>query len=179
LDKVPGVIKALKEILKGLARTTVLTRAIPALLLFALSVRVFSSRLDAGLFAAPTVILGIALMVLGVVIVAPSIAHGLVERAFDFFTYSEKFDRPQPMYGKPMALRKNRQYEEAINAYEEIAEAYPDELKPWLEMIDVMQRDLGDPERAERIYQRALIEFQSKADRERLARQLSGLSLRS
>lgn len=156
-------------------------RVLLALLVFGLSILLMSEPVLSGnvFHAMPYVLVGIPMIALAAIIAAPSIARDLVDRVVDFFTYSEKFDRPQPMYGKAMALRKNRQYEEAMAAYEEIAEDYPDEIKPWLEMIDMSLRELGDPERAERIYQQGVLQFGDEKNRERLARQLSGLQLRS
>jgi len=136
-------------------------RLVPALLLIGVSCYFMAKVASSAhpLTAFPKVLLSMSLLLMACIIIAPRMARILVEKVADFFMYSEKFDRPQPMYGKASALRKNRQYEEAIAAYEEIAEAYPDEIKPWLEMIDLVLRDLRDPARAELIYQRALLQF--------------------
>lgn len=120
-----------------------------------------------------------SLLVLAAVVVAPSIARALVDKVVDFFMFSEKFDRPQPMCGRAKALHKSRQYDEAMKAYQDIAENYPDELKPHLEMIDIALRDLNDQQLAESIYQESLLMFEGAEDRERLARWRSGLSLRA
>ena len=125
------------------------------------------------------VLMSMCLLISAAVLVAPSCAQALVDKAADFFMFSEKFDCPQPMYGRPMALRKSRQYDEAMKAYEVIAEEYPDELKPHLEMIDIALRDLNDQQLAESIYQESLLKFEGTDDRERLARWRSGLSLRA
>lgn len=156
-------------------------RVVLGLLVFGSSVLLMSGPVRSGnvFHAMPFVLLGIPMIVLAAVIAAPSIARDLVERVADFFTYSEKLDRAPPMYGIPQGLRKSRQYEEALAKYEEIAEAYPDELKPHLEMIDIAQSDLRDAQRAERIYQRALLEFSDEESRQRLARQMSGVRLRA
>ncbi|MGB0291505.1 MAG: hypothetical protein ACPGIA_02900 [Luteolibacter sp.] len=125
------------------------------------------------------VLISMSLLVLAAVVVAPSIARALVDKVVDFFMFSEKFDRPQPMYGRAKALHKSRQYDEAMKAYQDIAENYPDELKPHLEMIDIALRDLNDQQLAESIYQESLLMFEGAEDREQLARWRSGLSLRA
>lgn len=43
------------------------------------------------------VLISMSLLVLAAVVVAPSIARALVDKVVDFFMFSEKFDRPQPM----------------------------------------------------------------------------------
>lgn len=160
-----------------MTKTTVGSRLIPAALLLALSFWLLISHSGMGVFAAPRVIMGMAAMVLSATIIAPSIAQALVQKAFDFFTYSEKFEQAPPMYGIPQAHRKNHRFEEAIKAYEKIAEDYPDEIRPYLEMIDIALSDLKDSQRAESIYQEGVIKFQGEDDRKRLARCLSGLRL--
>ncbi|MDX1680145.1 MAG: hypothetical protein R3242_05370 [Akkermansiaceae bacterium] len=122
-------------------------------------------------------LLALGLLILAAVMLAPPIARGLVEWAYDRLTYSEKYRHAPPMYGRPQSLRKSRRYEEAMKAYEEIAEDYPDELKPYLEMIDIALSDLKDPDRAELIYRRGVLEFEDAEDRKRLAQRLSGLRL--
>ena len=129
--------------------------------------------------ATPYVLVGIPMIGFAAVTAAPQIARAFADWVFELFSASEKFDGPQPMYGKPMALRMSRQYEEAMQAYEELAADYPEELKPHLEMIEVALRELKDPGRAELIYQNALLLFEDEKDRELLASRLSGLSLRN
>ena len=173
-------MQSLKTILASLRRR-ISIRLLVALILLAASFRLMAlaAEINDGFGSFPAVLLSMALLVLAVIILAPSIARGLVDKVADIFMYSEKFDRAPPMYGRPAALRKSREYEEAMAAYEEIAEEYPDEIKPYLEMIDMAMRDLNDPERAELIYQQGLLKFQNEEDRKRLARQLSGLRLKA
>jgi len=129
--------------------------------------------------AIPYVLVGFPLIVVAAIIATPQIATALADWVVDVFSASEKFDRPQPMYGIPQGLRKSRHYEEAMEAYGRIAEDYPDEIKPWLEMIEVALHELKDPARAELIYQKAVLQFEDEKNRERLANQLSGLRLRA
>ena len=154
-------------------------RVVLALMVFLLSMWLMRGPVLSGsaVYALPYVLVGIPMIVLAAIIAAPSITRDLVEWVVDFFTYSEKFDRAPPMYSIPQGLRKNRRYEEAMAAYEEIAEAYPDELKPWLEMIDIALFDLKDADRAEIIHQRGMQTLVDEKQLERLARHLTGLRL--
>lgn len=117
--------------------------------------------------------------VLSAIIIAPTIAQSFTEWLYDRFSYSEKFDRPPPMYSIPQGLRKQHRFEDAMQAYEKIAEEYPDELKPHLEMIDIALSDLKDQAMAEAIYQQGALLFKEEKDRKKLARYLTGLRLGS
>jgi tetratricopeptide (TPR) repeat protein len=156
-----------------------------ACLLLGFLVYVIGGRIsteDAGLSIAigvVTMLFAMGFGILAAIIIAPTIARGFVGWLYDRFSYSEKYDRPAPMYSIPQGLRKNRRFEEAIEAYEQIAEDYPDELKPYLEMMDIALGELKDPDRAELIYQQGLLNFTDPNHRERLARQRSGLRLRA
>jgi hypothetical protein len=74
------------------------------------------------------------------------------------------------MYGIPQSKRKSGAYEEALAGYEAIAENYPDEVQPYLEMIDILLVDLNDPDRAHGVYQRGYLRLRKEEDREALAR---------
>jgi hypothetical protein len=154
-------------------------RLLLALALFAFSCWWMAEPVLSGdvIHVIPYVLVGFPMMVLSAIIAAPQITGALADWVVDFFSASEKFDHAPPMYGIPQGLRKSRRYEEAIAAYEDIAENYPKELKPHLEMIDIALADLKDEGRAELIYQRGVLLFEDEQSRRRLARQLSGLRL--
>ena len=78
--------------------------------------------------------------------------------------------RPKaPMYGIPQARRKKGQYEEAMEAYEAITREHPDQLRAWVEMMDMAVVDLRDVSRAETIYERAAQNLQNEDDRRALS----------
>ena len=74
-----------------------------------------------------------------------------------------------PFSCMPAAKRAKGLYEEAISGFEEIAQEYPKETKPYIEMIDIAIRNLKDPERANAIYRRGLAVLKRDKDREVLA----------
>lgn len=74
-----------------------------------------------------------------------------------------------PVYGIPQARRKKGQFEEAMQAYEAITREYPGQLQAYVEMMDMAVVDLRDLGRAERIYERALLDIQNEGDRRALS----------
>ena len=73
------------------------------------------------------------------------------------------------MYSIPESKRTQGLYEESITGFERIAEDYLDELKPYLEMIDILIRNLKDAARAEVIYQHGMSLLKSEKDKAVLA----------
>jgi hypothetical protein len=94
---------------------------------------------------------------LGAFVVAPAITSILAQPFSSLFYPSERFDGPQPMYGIPQGLRAKGFYEDAMAGYEQIAMKYPDEVKPYIEMVNIAIMDLRDVERARSIVGRGLV----------------------
>jgi len=167
---------SLKQFIRSAGR-----RWIPALVLFALSSVALVRSLNSEVWfaAVPGLLLGMALLVAGAVCVAPSIATAITERVVNFFLPSEKFDRPLPLYGPAEALRRRHRFEEAMAAYQQIAEAYPDEPRPYLEMMEIAVLNLRDPSRAKLIQQQGLEVMAEEKNREQLTRFLEKLCSRN
>ena len=89
-------------------------------------------------------------------LVARPIARLVAEPASSLFYPGTCYERPQPMYGIPESKRKKGLYEEAMADFEKIANDYPHELKPYIDMMDISIVDLKDAERANAIYQRGI-----------------------
>lgn len=79
------------------------------------------------------------------------------------------YNKPQPMYGIPQSRRAKGQLEEALAEYEKIAAAFPDEVRPWFEMIDLAIHDLKDAERARSIFERGIARLKNADDKDLLA----------
>ena len=107
--------------------------------------------------------------VAGALIVAAPLAGLFAEPAGNLFYPGKRSSRKQPMYGIPESKRAKGLYEEAISGFEQIAQEYPKETKPYIEMIDIAIRNLKDPERANAIYRRGLAVLKRDKDREVLA----------
>ena len=113
---------------------------------------------------------GMVLMFTGVFLLAIPLASLLSEVAGSIFLPEERFRRPPPMYGIPESKVQAGAFEEAMSGFEAIAEKYPKELKPWLEMIDIAAVHLKDLSRTQQIYGRAMVAMPKEEDREVLAR---------
>ena len=121
---------------------------------------------------------GVVLIILGAVIVAKPLARLIAESAGSLFYSRERFSGPLPMYGIPASKRARGDYEEAIAYYEKMIIDYPNEVRPYTEMIDIAIRDLKDPERALKLYQRGVLILKSDEDKEFLARVYSAVRTR-
>lgn len=112
------------------------------------------------------------------VILAPPLARLFAEPASGLFYPAGHFDRPPPVYSIPESKRAKGLYEEAIAGFEKIAEEYPDEVKPYVEMIDIAIVCLKDPGRANAIYQRGMSKLCKDDAKEVLARMYSAIRTR-
>ncbi len=123
-------------------------------------------------------LLGCACILIGAIILAFPLARLVAEPLGSLFYPGERFDRPQPMYSIPQSKRANGLYEEAIAGFEKIAEDYPNEVKPYIEMIDIAIRDLKDARRAGAIYHRGIAALKKEEDRANLTRMYGAIRSR-
>lgn len=115
-------------------------------------------------------LLGLAFFLLAAVIVAPGLARVVVEPLGGLFWPRYYNKSPQPIYSIPRAKRLKGLLEEAMAGYEQIAADHPDEVQPYIEMVDIALRELNDPERANRIFERGVNALKRADDRDVLAR---------
>jgi hypothetical protein len=116
--------------------------------------------------------------VAGALIVASPLAGLIAEPAGSLFYPGRHSSRPQPMYSIPESKRAKGLYEEAISGFEQIAQEYPKETKPYIEMIHIAICDLNDPERANEIYRRGVFLLKKDDDKEVLATMYSAIRTR-
>lgn len=113
--------------------------------------------------------IGFFLFLIAAILLAFPLAN-LLASAWDRFIWSRSYyDRPQPMYGIPQSRRAKGHLEEALAEYEKIAAAYPKEVRPWLDMIDLAIHDLRDARRAYLVYHQGLAHLKKAQDRDLLA----------
>ena len=112
-------------------------------------------------------------IVVGGIIVGPPFARLVAEPAGNLFYPGRRFSRPQPAYSIPQSKRAKGLYEEAIAEFEAIADEYPAEVRPYIEMIDISIVNLKDPDRADEIFQRGISVLKKEADKEVLAKTYS------
>lgn len=124
------------------------------------------------------VLIGFVPIIVGAIIVAFPLAGLIAEPTGNLFWPSARYDRPQPAYSIPQSKRARGLYEEAMDGFEKIAEEYPQEIQPYIEMIDVAILNFHDPERAEAIFQRGVSILKKEEDRETLARMYGAIRTR-
>jgi len=117
-------------------------------------------------------------IVAGAIILASPLTRLLAEPAGSLFYPVRRFDRPQPMYSIPQSKRAKGLYEEAMAGFEKIAETYPDEVQPYIHMIDIAIVNLKDPDRANAIYQRGFSTLKQNDAKGELARMYSAIRTR-
>ncbi len=123
-------------------------------------------------------LIGFAFFILGAIIMAPAVARLFAEPVGNLYWPGGTFDRPQPMYGIPQTKRAKGLYEEALADLEKMTEAYPDLVKPYMEMLDIAIVNLNDAQRANAIYQRGIARLEKTEDKEMLARMYGALRTR-
>ena len=143
----------------------VFKRFLPAAVALALGIGVL---LGAG--NAAQMLLGFLFFLVAAIFVAGPIAQWLAEPMGSLFWPRKYYAKPQPMYGIPQSRRAKGLLEEAIAEYEKIAAAYPQEVRPWLEMLAVAIHDLKDAERAQTIFERGIALLKNADDKDLLAR---------
>lgn len=119
-----------------------------------------------------------SLIIAGAILIAPGLAGFLAEGSGSLFWPGKKFDRPLPMYSIPQSKSKKGLYEEAMTGFEKIAENYPDEVQPYIEMIDIAICNLKDPARANLIYQQGMSILKKEDSRQSLAQMYGAIRTR-
>ncbi|MFH2218493.1 MAG: hypothetical protein ABII68_02385 [Pseudomonadota bacterium] len=102
------------------------------------------------------------------VIIAGPIAHLIAEPAGALY-YPEKSSAKSPVdYDVPKSLKERGLYEDAWKEYEKIAAEHPEEVKPYIEMIDIAVINFKDDKRAEAVFLKGLSMLQDSEDRDLL-----------
>ena len=142
-----------------------LRRGLPALVAFGVGGLVLLSA-DGSV---PAMLLGFAFFLVAGIFLAGPVARLCAEPMGSVFWPRKYYDRPQPIYGIAESKRVKGFPEEALAEYEKLAAAFPGEVRPHLEMIEIALSDLKDPALAETLYQRSLAFLPAPRDRELLA----------
>ncbi len=142
-----------------------LRRGLPALVAFGVGGFVL---LGAGENVA-AMLLGFAFFLVAAIFLAGPVARLCAEPIGSLFWPRKYYDRPQPMYGIAESKRVKGFPEEALAEYEKLAAAFPGEVRPHLEMIEIALADLKDHALAETLYRRSLAFLPAPKDRELLA----------
>ena len=156
---------------------SILKRAVPAVAVGGLGWWLLANA-SGGWGATPRLLFGMACIVATAIIMAPPVARLVAEPSGSLFYPGGRFSRPQPVYSIPQSKRAKGLYEEALTGFEAIAEEYPTEVNPYIEMIDISIVNLKDPDRAKEIYQRGMYLLKKDNDKEVLATMYSAIRTR-
>lgn len=148
---------------------------------------ILKSLLIRALIAAPFFAIGLTgaafvlspfFIVAGALIVATPLARMLAESWGGLFYPVRRSSRPAPMYSIPQAKRMSGHYEEAMEGFQKIADEYPGEVQPYIEMIDIAIMNFHDPDHANEVYQRGVSLMKKQKDKEALATMYSAIRSR-
>jgi hypothetical protein len=120
----------------------------------------------------------VALILTGAVIIAFPISRWLSRPAGKLFYAGDEFSHPQPMYSVCEGKRKNGHYQEAFDGLQKIAGEYPQEIKAYIEMIEIAIVDMKNIKLAHSVFHRGIAILQEKEDRDSLARMYKAISSR-
>jgi len=113
----------------------------------------------------------------GCVLIAPDIA-GYFSRFMGNILWRHREGKPQPLYSIPESLVAKGKYAEAEIEYEKIIQAFPDEVKPHVDMINIAIRWMNNGQLAEKLYQRGMSLLKNQADRDVLTEMYTSISTR-
>ena len=122
------------------------------------------SYLYAGLLVFPAM----ALVVICALFLQKPLTEILSQSFVDFLFGRHHVQRPEPKYGIPEFQHEWRHFEEAILEYEKIAVNFPEELKPWADMIEIVMLKLKDPDRATKMFHKGIAKLKDEKKRKEL-----------
>jgi hypothetical protein len=121
------------------------------------------------------VIAGVLLMIPGAILLGFPLAERASQRWGSLLFPDEYPSRPAPRYSPAEAKAKRGEYEAAMAAYTQIAEDYPEEVKPYVDMIEIAVSRLGDGARAHSIYEQGMACLEDPDAKDVLARMYRGI----
>lgn len=123
---------------------------------------------DSPLFVFTLVCYSATFFLIGTILIVP-IFTGFFADSFAGALFAPRGGQAHlPPYSAAESLVKKGEFNEAVDKFREIAYNFPDELRPWLEMITIAVRDLKDMDAAFEFYSEARERFQKPEDRRRL-----------
>ncbi len=149
-----------------------LWRLLPSGILFLVGTSVLLAAGPAGAF------IGFGFYLIASILLAFPFATLLANAWSNLIWSKSYYDRPQPMYGIPQSRRAKGLPEEALAEYQKIADAFPDETRPWHEMVAIAIEDLKDLNRAQAIFERGVAVLKNPNDRDLLAQTYADIRTR-
>ncbi len=149
-------------------QTSLCKRIVPAVVLGGLGWWMLATA-SGGWGAIPQLLFGMACLVSAAIVMASPVGRLIAEPMGNLFYPGKRSSHAPPMYSIPESNRAKGRYEEAMLGFEKIAETFPAEVKPYIEMIDMAIVNLKDPDRANEIFRRGVSVLQEDKDKEALA----------
>lgn len=124
-------------------------RLIPIVLRLLISISLFLlgfyfiSIADKGFPSLPQIFFGMACFMVGAFLIAGPIAR-LISSPAGALYFPKGETETVPMYGMADSFEKRGMYFQALDEYKKIAERYPAELRPYIEMINIAIEHLND-----------------------------------
>lgn len=113
----------------------------------------------------PSAFAGLGLVVLASILLAPLLARVIAHPAGSLYYPGTRSWTPPPMYSQVEARRKDGRLDEAMDLLQSIADQYPRELRPYLDMIEIAFLELRNPELANAVYRRSRQLFTRRRER--------------
>jgi len=121
---------------------------------------------------------GMAIFVVAAIIMGTPLAGLVAEFIGNIFYPSEHYDKPQPVYGIPDAKRLKGLYQEAFDDFQKLSEEHPQEIKAYLEMIEIAIEDMKNPDLASSVYERGVQALEKEEAKEILSKRFKEISSR-
>ena len=112
---------------------------------------------------------GLACILAAALVVAKPLAALVAEPVLSLF-FPRHRARHEPAYSRADAIRLRGRYEDAIAAYQDIADEFPNELRPYVAMMEIALQNLGDAEFGDAIVKRGLTLLRDDPQRHELLR---------
>lgn len=151
-------------------------RVVMASLVLGFGVYVISKGLAfPGWIGAPYFIFGMAAFIVASIIMGLPLAGVVAEFLGNLVYTSEHYRKPQPVYGIPEAKRVKGLFQEAFEDFQKLSQEHPQELRAYIEMIDIALVEMKNPDLASSVYQCGMEVLEKQEAREVLTRKYEEL----
>lgn len=123
-----------------------------------------------GLGTAVFLIFGFALWLIAALLLSPTVAGWFAAPWANLYFPGTTNEKPPPHYSLAEAKVQRDDFEGALADYVHITLNYPEEVRPYCEMIDIILQHLHDAERAAVVYRKGMDTLEKQEAQELLAR---------
>ncbi len=120
-------------------------------------------------------ILGMSIFVVAAMIMGKPLAGVVAEFLGNLIYTSEHYSKPQPVYGIPEAKRLKGLFQEAFEGFQKLSQEHPQELRAYIEMIDIALVEMKNQDLASSVYHCGMEVLGKQEAREALTRKYEEL----